>query len=215
MGMEPVRSRDPAGTKRLVLDAAEQLFADGGFAGTSIRDVALASGVSHPLIQHHFATKEGLYRSVLRRCGEEFRARYPEDEQGLDRPADLADEMTRIFGFVRDRPRLIRMVGWARLEGRDDLFPEPNKSREAMIRRIEAGQQLGTIRADIAASTLAVMLEALVFYWIENRAAVALRSSSPVIGDDAYLAQAISLLERGVAPARPAGPVGDPAAIRG
>ncbi len=86
MSIEPVRSRDPEGTKRLVLDSAERLFSERGFAGTSIRDVALASGVSHPLIQHHFSTKEGLYRAVIRRCGEEYSARFPEAARG-DRPA--------------------------------------------------------------------------------------------------------------------------------
>ncbi len=104
--------------------------------------------------------------------------------------------MTRLFGFVRDRVRLIRMVGWARLEGRDDLFSEPNKPREAMIRRIEAGQRSGAIRADIDAPTLGIMLEALLFHWIENRGSVA-RSRDGVVDDDAYLAQAILLLERG------------------
>ncbi len=200
MGTESGRTRDPEGTKRHVIDAAERLFSELGFAGTSIRDIAVASGVSHPLIQHHFATKEGLYHAVLRRCGEEFSARFPEAEQVLDQPADLRDEMTRIFQFVRDRCRLVRMVGWARLEGRDDLIPEQNKPREAMIRRIEAGQRAGSIRDDIDAATLGVMLEALVFYWIENRASVTQCYAGPVISDAEYLDQAIRLFQRGTAP---------------
>ena len=198
MNTEPVRLRDPEGTKRLVLDSAERLFSERGFAGTSIRDVALASGVSHPLIQHHFVTKEGLYRSVLRRCGEEYKIRFPEASENTDQPAVLREEMTRLFGFVRERCRLIRMVGWARLEGRDDLYCEQGKPREAMIRRIEAGQRSGSIRTDIDASTLGVMLEALLFYWIENRASIAQHSAEP-IDDDAYLKKAILLFERGAA----------------
>ena len=79
--------------------------------------------MSHPLIQHHFATKEGLYRSVLGRCKEEFDARFPEAAGVVADPVDLRAEMTRLFGFVRTQHRLMRMVGWARLEGRSDLFP--------------------------------------------------------------------------------------------
>lgn len=199
MSNEPVRARDPEGTKRLVLDSAERLFSERGFAGTSIRDVALASGVSHPLIQHHFSTKEGLYRAVIRRCGEEYNARFPEALELTDRPVDLREEMTRLFGFVRDQCRLMRMVGWARLEGRDDLFSEPKKAREAMFRRIEAGQRSGAIRADIDAPTLGFMLEALLFHWIENRGSFA-RSADGAVDDDAYLARAILLFERGAAP---------------
>ena len=199
MTTEPVRLRDPEGTKRLVLDAAERLFSERGFAGTSIRDIALASGVSHPLIQHHFSTKERLYRSVLQRCGAEFNSRFPEASRVTDQPIDLRHEMTRLFGFVRERPRLIRMVGWARLEGRDDLFPEQNKPREGMIRRIEAGQRAGTIRTDMDALMLGVMLEALLFFWIENRGSVAQCRAGP-IDDDAYLEKAILLFECGAAP---------------
>lgn len=198
MGTEPTRSRDPAGSRRLVLDAAERLFSDRGFAGTSIRDVAAESGVSHPLIQHHFATKEGLYRAVLRRCAEEFNARFPEAAEVVDAPVDLRAEMTRLFGFVRSRARLMRMVGWARLEGRDDLFPGPNKPRAAMFRRIEAGQRAGTIRPDVDATALGIMLEALIFHWIEDRAGCS--RPGVELTDDAYLDQAIRLLERGSAP---------------
>ena len=206
MNVDPVRARDPEGTKRLVLDAAERLFSERGFAGTSIRDIAMASGVSHPLIQHHFATKEGLYRAVFRRCGEEFDAQYPEAEHQADRPADLGAEMTRLFHFIRDRSRLLRMVGWARLEGRDDLFPEQHRPREAMIRRIEAAQRAGLVRAEIAASTLAVMLESLIFFWIENRAKIAHCAGGALIGDEEYLAQAILLFRQGAAPASASAP---------
>ena len=202
MSSEPVRTRDPEGTKRQVLDAAEVLFAESGFAGTSIRDIATASGVSHPLIQHHFATKEGLYRAVFRRCGEEYTTRFPEAGDQTDQPIDLGREMTRIFHFIRDRNRLTRMVNWARLEGRADLIPEQNQPREAMIRRIAAGQSAGTIRADIAPPTLAVILEALVFHWLDNRAAGTSCFLGPPISDEEYLAKAIALLERGAAPSR-------------
>ena len=200
MSIDPVRTRDPEGVKRQVLDAAEVLFAERGFAGTSIRDIATASGVSHPLIQHHFATKEGLYRAVFRRCGEEYTARFPEADDQTDQPIDLGREMTRIFEFIRDRDRLTRMVGWARLEGRSDLIPRQKPAREAMVRRIAASQRAGAIRDDIDPPTLAVILEALVLHWLDNRAAGLPCSPGPMITDDAYLAQAIAILERGAAP---------------
>ena len=199
MTTEPTRVRDPAGTRRLVLDAAERLFAERGFAGTSIRDIAQASGVSHPLIQHHFATKEGLYRSVLRRCADEYGERFPEAKSEVDRPVDLRAEMTRLFGFVRDHPRLMRMVGWARLEGRVDLFSEKDhKPRDAMIRRIEAAQRAGSVRDDIPAPVLATMLEALLFSYLENRP-IAPAGGGPVDADT-YLELAIRLFERGAGP---------------
>lgn len=199
MGTDSGRTRDPAGTKRQVLDAAEALFSERGFAGTSIRDIAVASGVSHPLIQHHFQTKEGLYRAVLGRCGEEFNSQHPDAVAGPDQPIDLRHEMTRLFFFIRSHLRLVRMVGWARLEGRDELYPKQHKPREMMIRRIEAGQRSGAIRTDIDAGTLAVMLEALVIFWIENRTSIAQCYPSSGLDDIDYLEKAILLLERGAA----------------
>jgi AcrR family transcriptional regulator len=54
-------------TKGKILDAAEQLFAEMGFHGVSLRMVAEAGGVSISLVQYHFATKEQLYESVFER----------------------------------------------------------------------------------------------------------------------------------------------------
>ncbi len=54
-------------TREQLLLAAEQFFADKGFYGTSIRDVAQAVGISKPSLIHHFPTKENLYSEVLKR----------------------------------------------------------------------------------------------------------------------------------------------------
>jgi TetR/AcrR family transcriptional regulator, regulator of cefoperazone and chloramphenicol sensitivity len=43
-----------------IRDAALVLFAEGGYSGTSIREVAKAAAVSPGLVQHHFGSKEGL-----------------------------------------------------------------------------------------------------------------------------------------------------------
>lgn len=53
--------------RRTILDAAEQLFAERGFYGTSVRDVTGAAGVRLAAVNYHFGTKEGLFRSVLLR----------------------------------------------------------------------------------------------------------------------------------------------------
>ena len=44
--------------------AAMKSFATQGFANTSLRAVAAAAGVSLELVQHHFATKDGLIKAV-------------------------------------------------------------------------------------------------------------------------------------------------------
>jgi AcrR family transcriptional regulator len=61
----PLRGRDSAATKQRLLDAAEALFADRGFEGTSMRAVTQAAGVSVSAANYHFGSKEALLRATL------------------------------------------------------------------------------------------------------------------------------------------------------
>jgi AcrR family transcriptional regulator len=56
----------PITTER-ILDAAERLFADHGFEGTSIRDIVNAAKVNLAAIHYHFRSKEALLEAVLAR----------------------------------------------------------------------------------------------------------------------------------------------------
>ncbi len=48
-----------------ILDRAAGLFAQRGFAKTSVQDVAAAVGLSKAGLLHHFASKDALYEAVL------------------------------------------------------------------------------------------------------------------------------------------------------
>ena len=52
-------------TKRRILHAASELFADHGFDGTSVRQIAAGAGVSLGMIRHYFGSKEGLWKAVV------------------------------------------------------------------------------------------------------------------------------------------------------
>jgi AcrR family transcriptional regulator len=56
----------PITTER-ILDAAERLFADHGFEGTSIRDIVNDAKVNLAAIHYHFRSKEALLEAVLAR----------------------------------------------------------------------------------------------------------------------------------------------------
>lgn len=53
-------------TKQKLLNAALDAFSEGGFAGTSTRDIAARAGVHHPLITYHFSNKDRLWRSAVK-----------------------------------------------------------------------------------------------------------------------------------------------------
>ncbi len=51
-------------TQRALMDAAVELFVDGGYAGTSVEDIVQRSGISIGSLYHHFGNKAGLYLAL-------------------------------------------------------------------------------------------------------------------------------------------------------
>lgn len=54
-------------TKSRILDAAERLFADKGFAATSLRNITAEAAVNLAAVNYHFGSKAGLVEAVFRR----------------------------------------------------------------------------------------------------------------------------------------------------
>ena len=57
-------------TKVQILNVAEQLFAENGFAGTSLRSVIREADVNLSAVNYHFGSKEGLFRAVIARTAQ-------------------------------------------------------------------------------------------------------------------------------------------------
>jgi AcrR family transcriptional regulator len=66
-GARTGRHRDSAETQERLLDAAERLLAERGYAGTSLRAVTQAAGTSVSAAHYHFGSKEELLRATLLR----------------------------------------------------------------------------------------------------------------------------------------------------
>jgi len=69
----PTETKEGAPTKgartaERILDAAEPLFADRGFDGASLREIAKRAGLQQPGLYNHFASKQALYGAVLDRA---------------------------------------------------------------------------------------------------------------------------------------------------
>ena len=193
------RARDPEGTRAAVLDAAERLFAEEGFAATSMRDISTASGVSHPLIHHHFGSKDGLYAAVKRRLVEGYARRFPRAARAVNRPVSVRAEMRRIMTFLGNSPMLLRLCLRTRLDRDKHVWPGEPDMLDILRRRIKVSQGRGLMREDLDPTHLSLMMLGLVAFWVENRDHFAERFGGDV-DEEAYLRQAISLFERGVSP---------------
>ena len=59
------RPLDQASSRDKILEVAEALFAQRGFAGVGLREVAESAGLGKSSLFHHFASKVQLYLAVL------------------------------------------------------------------------------------------------------------------------------------------------------
>ncbi|MDF3077305.1 MAG: TetR family transcriptional regulator [Sphingobacteriaceae bacterium] len=65
--------QDKTDKKDHILDAAQKLFAQNGFDGTSTRSIASEANVNMAMISYYFGSKDGLYQAVLERRFDGFR----------------------------------------------------------------------------------------------------------------------------------------------
>jgi AcrR family transcriptional regulator len=94
-----------------LVDVALRLFAERGFRGTTIADIATATGTAHGLVYHYFRSKDELLEAILERY-----SFLPQLRSLLavspNRPA--SDVLTEVaVGFSRlldERPELLRLV---------------------------------------------------------------------------------------------------------
>jgi TetR/AcrR family transcriptional regulator len=111
-------------TAARILDAAEVLFAEQGFAGATLRDVADRAGLRTPSLYNHFEGKESLYAAVLQRSLSpilELLADYANNESLAGEPRDLIE---RVMKFLADSPNLPRLILHETLAGGERLSEE-------------------------------------------------------------------------------------------
>ena len=108
----PVRKRLSAEQRRAaILDAALEVFAEHGFNGASIDEIAQAAGVSKALIYEHFPSKRDLHVSLLERHVQEIFERLAAAAATSD-PGDvrLRAGVNAFLEFVEIRRAAFRML---------------------------------------------------------------------------------------------------------
>ena len=88
-----MRSEAQRATKPRLLAAATQLFAERGFHGTTIRDIAERAGVNVAAGNYHYGSKKALYLEVLREQFASIRAQLV--RRGASRPASELRRLSR------------------------------------------------------------------------------------------------------------------------
>ena len=159
--------------KEKLLAAGTRLFAEKGFAGVSIRELATAAGVNSALISYHFGGKEGLYEAVITAQYERLIIKF----EAIAASTSSVEEKIRMYADVirrnhtEDQPLMARLV--------QGELSSPTACMEKVLRKytfriaqivsdvLRQGIQSGSFRQDVdpvlAALSLAGMLN---FYFI-------------------------------------------------
>ena len=102
------RRRTPEEARRLILETAQALIASTGPEGLRLQDIAAAAGISHPLILHHFGTREGLVRALTRQAVAELRDKLVAAMGSSD--YSIEQQLDRVFDAFRDG--LAQRLAW-------------------------------------------------------------------------------------------------------
>jgi AcrR family transcriptional regulator len=92
--------------RREIVEAAADVFADRGYSGGSLRQVAKDIGVSVTSVMHHFPSKEVLLEAVLEHADAEA-AREIDLDAGRD---GLRGTVVRLARTGQDHPNLLRLL---------------------------------------------------------------------------------------------------------
>jgi AcrR family transcriptional regulator len=118
-----LREDDPRPTRDVILDVAERHFAERGFAGASVRDIATDTGLKNQAsLYHHFENKRALYEAVLNRglapiIETVIASSKAEPPTQTSDPADaLAPFLDPVIDQLVERPHLPRLIQRAALD---------------------------------------------------------------------------------------------------
>jgi TetR/AcrR family fatty acid metabolism transcriptional regulator len=138
--------------RTLILDAAIRVFAEHGYHGARVGDIAEGAGVAHGLLYHYFSSKDEVLRTIfVENWGEligRFRAVEDSDEPAPEKLEGIAKILLRTW---RNDPALVTVMV-REVARSQQLQAQVEDVREAFAivqRVIEAGQAERTIRVDV------------------------------------------------------------------
>ena len=124
----PVKTPTSPDCRAEIRTAAQTLFADQGFARTTIREIAARAGVKWSLLYHYYPNKEELYLSLLEAAVSELVAQVEAIAASPDTPEEKIRCLVRAFhSYFQAHPQRFQLIQRA--------VDEHNASAQALAQR--------------------------------------------------------------------------------
>ena len=171
----PPRRRDPVATRRALLAAARVAFAEHGFAGARVDDIAARAGVNKQLVYHHYGDKNGLYLAVLERLYEEIRAAEAKLNLAGLAPEDAMRKLIAAsFDHLAANPDFVVLLNDENRQGARHVkasakLPDMHSPLVATIGdMLTAGARAGVFRPGVDPMQLYISIAGLSFFFFSN-----------------------------------------------
>jgi AcrR family transcriptional regulator len=167
MSTEPIfepgrRERRRQETEQRIFAAAMELFGQQGFTNTTIEQITEAADVGKGTFFNYFPSKEHVLLAVFAMVTEHFAQLETEAATSTDVRKTLSTFVKRIRSQPGRTPLLLRNVFGAAMT--NDVINQPfrmlmARARQAVAKVFARGQELGQVRTDVNAATMARTLQ--------------------------------------------------------
>jgi TetR/AcrR family transcriptional regulator len=118
--MKTKTEKPPTGRDK-ILDVSIRLFAEHGFSGVGMRNIAEESGITLPSIYHHFGNKEELYRAVETKLYSQHASSLLKVLHSAAAPEDkLRDFVKNLVEILVASPNYLKIMQRDLIEGKPD-----------------------------------------------------------------------------------------------
>jgi AcrR family transcriptional regulator len=174
--VEKPLQRDAERTRREILDIATREFADRGFAGARVDEIADRTRTTKRMLYYYFGSKERLFVAVLEGAYATIRAAEQTIEvDHLDPAAAIRRLAELTFDHHESHPDFIRLVSIENIHraehiaGHSDLAGQNTPAIELIERILDRGRADGSFTREIDAVDLHMMISAFCVFRIANR----------------------------------------------
>jgi TetR/AcrR family transcriptional regulator len=156
-------------TQERLLDTAATLFANHGYAGVSMREIARLVGLTQAAIYHHFANKDALYVAAIAYLFEQHSLGISEQLEAIDDPIQRLEVLVGAMLDIVDKDsRFLHIYTRELLEGDDKKLAAIAESAYSALY-----EPLYTLMCELAPGTepqlLIFSLSGMIFHNLEAR----------------------------------------------